>query len=167
MKKRRDSVRILFEILLLSEQGTSKTQAVHKANLNFRLIESYLTFLKSHDYLVNDSTGRGQLKLTQKGNHLLALLSDLEKELTGFRDVTCRDEQDTSQDRTVSIVREVSKLKSPKSQRFMQTLNMEMYSELHHIARNMGTSVQELSRAVIIPDWLRERTETQGVVATS
>src|SRR5207302_2371034 len=132
LKKRRDSVRILFEILLLSEHGISKTQAVHKANLNFRLIDNYLFFLKSHDYLANDLTSRGQLKLTQKGNRLLALLSDLERELTGFWDVACRVEHDTSQDRTLPIVREVSKLKPPKSQRFMQTLNTETYSELHH-----------------------------------
>jgi len=167
LKKRRDSVRILFEILLLSELGISKTQAVHKANLNFGLIENYLSFLKSHDYLVGDSIRRGQLKLTQKRNHLLGLLSDLEKELTGFRDMTCRDEQAISHDRTIPVEQEVSRLKSNKSPRFMQTLNMETYSELDHIARNMGTSVQELSRAVIIPDWLKERAATQGVVATS
>jgi len=37
----------------------------------------------------------------------------------------------------------------------MQTLGQEIYAELSRIAERKGISVQELIRAVIIPDWMR------------
>lgn len=38
----------------------------------------------------------------------------------------------------------------------MQTLDEEIYNQLQEIANNRGITIQELIRAVIIPDWLRE-----------
>ncbi len=38
--------------------------------------------------------------------------------------------------------------------KFMQTLNDSMYKELEKVAKQRGISVQELIRAVILPDWL-------------
>ena len=40
--------------------------------------------------------------------------------------------------------------------KFMQTLDQEIYSRLQEIAKSRGITVQELIRAVIIPDWLKE-----------
>lgn len=43
-----------------------------------------------------------------------------------------------------------------KSQKFMQTLDLDIYSKLKRIAEQRGATVQELVRAVIIPEWLEE-----------
>jgi len=37
----------------------------------------------------------------------------------------------------------------------MQTLSQNIYAELDRIAHQKGIKVQELIRAVIIPDWIR------------
>lgn len=41
-----------------------------------------------------------------------------------------------------------------RKKKFMQSLSPEVYKELERIARHRGATVQELLRAVIIPDWL-------------
>ena len=38
--------------------------------------------------------------------------------------------------------------------KFMQSLDPEVYSELRKIAKDRGISMQELIRAVIVPDWM-------------
>lgn len=43
-----------------------------------------------------------------------------------------------------------------KLPKFMQTLDNDIYVKLAEIAKQRGISVQELIRAVIVPDWLRE-----------
>ena len=40
--------------------------------------------------------------------------------------------------------------------KFMQTLDDEIYAKLAEIAKQRGISVQELIRAVIVPDWLKQ-----------
>lgn len=39
----------------------------------------------------------------------------------------------------------------------MLTLDKEVYEMLKHVASKRGVSVQELLRAVIVPDWLVEK----------
>ena len=39
--------------------------------------------------------------------------------------------------------------------KYMQTLDYHVYSELKRLAKERGINVQELVRAVIIPDWMR------------
>jgi len=39
--------------------------------------------------------------------------------------------------------------------KFMQTLDEEIYSKLEEIAKQRGISVQELIRAVVVPEWLK------------
>jgi len=41
--------------------------------------------------------------------------------------------------------------------KFMQTLDDEIYNKLKEIAELRGISVQELIRAIIVPDWLKEK----------
>src|SRR5207245_4726487 len=98
-KRRRDSTRIIYEILLASKNGVSKTRAVYASNLNFRLIEDYLAFLLKMKYLERTRSGSShdELRLTDKGARLLGLLDQLEKEIKSFR--------------TFGIRPEVSKLK--------------------------------------------------------
>jgi hypothetical protein len=39
--------------------------------------------------------------------------------------------------------------------KYIQTLGQQIYTELNLIAKQKGISIQELIRAVIIPDWIR------------
>jgi len=41
--------------------------------------------------------------------------------------------------------------------KFMQTLNQEIFNKLSQMAKERGISIQELIRAVIIPEWLKDR----------
>lgn len=41
--------------------------------------------------------------------------------------------------------------------KFMQTLDQEILDKLTDLAKQRGIAIQELIRAVIIPEWLRER----------
>src|SRR5712664_1267424 len=86
-KRRRDSTRILYEILLSSKNGVSKTKAVHASNLNFRLIEDYLAFLLKMKYLQRtpNRSSHDELRLTDKGTRLLGILEQLEEEIKPFR----------------------------------------------------------------------------------
>ena len=43
--------------------------------------------------------------------------------------------------------------------RFMQTLDDRVYEKLKRIAEERGITIQELIRAVIIPEWLKLQTE--------
>ena len=40
--------------------------------------------------------------------------------------------------------------------KFMQTLSDQAYKELQKIAKSRGVTVQELIRAVVLPEWLRD-----------
>ena len=40
--------------------------------------------------------------------------------------------------------------------KFMQSLDPHVYSELRRIANDRGITMQELIRAVIVPDWMRK-----------
>ncbi len=39
--------------------------------------------------------------------------------------------------------------------KFMQSLNPDVYAELDRLAKERGISVQELVRAVVVPEWIR------------
>ena len=45
---------------------------------------------------------------------------------------------------------------SNKMPKFIQTLNNEIYRKLETIAKKRGITIQELIRAVIIPEWLKQ-----------
>jgi len=40
--------------------------------------------------------------------------------------------------------------------KFMQSLDAEIYGKLKEIADSRGITIQELIRAVIIPEWLKD-----------
>lgn len=41
--------------------------------------------------------------------------------------------------------------------KFMQSLNPGVYAELERLAKERGITVQELVRAVVVPEWMRTR----------
>ena len=43
--------------------------------------------------------------------------------------------------------------------KFMQSLDPQVYNELTRIAKVRGISMQELIRAVIVPDWMKKLEE--------
>jgi len=48
--------------------------------------------------------------------------------------------------------------------KFMQSLDPQVYAELRKIAKDRGITMQELIRAVIVPDWMKkdEGTNARG-----
>ena len=53
-----------------------------------------------------------------------------------------------------------------KTRKFMQTLDSKLYLELEKVARKRGITVQQLLRAVVVPEWFRnENTEKPGEVS--
>jgi len=80
---RRDATRVIYEILCLARRGASKTQLVYGANLNFRLAEGYIEFLRSKRLLFRNMNERqrGVYELTDRGERLLDLLARVEQEL--------------------------------------------------------------------------------------
>ena len=40
--------------------------------------------------------------------------------------------------------------------KFMQSLNPQVYAELRKVAKDRGITMQELIRAVIVPDWMKK-----------
>lgn len=43
--------------------------------------------------------------------------------------------------------------------KFMQTLDQDIYDKLQAIADKRGIKIQELIRAVVVPEWLKTRSE--------
>jgi len=48
--------------------------------------------------------------------------------------------------------------------KYIQTLRESIFTELTRIAQQKGISVQELIRAVIIPDWIRIQEKENSVI---
>ena len=47
--------------------------------------------------------------------------------------------------------------------KFMQSLDVEVYSRLETIAKDRSISIQELMRAVVVPEWLKSLNSTSIV----
>jgi predicted transcriptional regulator len=77
--KKRDSLDISADILRLSVHGAIKTRIVYGANLNFKIVESYLSRLMGLGFLERKD-GRRVYRTTEKG---LAFI-DRYEELTKF-----------------------------------------------------------------------------------
>ena len=48
-------------------------------------------------------------------------------------------------------------LKSSLQAKFMQSVHQGVYEQLERMAKERGISVQELVRAVVVPEWMRIR----------
>jgi len=81
--KRRDSTRVIFDILSLSKTGASKTRIVYGANLNFRLVDRYLSLLMTKGLVLasTDDAGLTSYVLSDRGERLLGFLSEVQREL--------------------------------------------------------------------------------------
>ena len=63
---RRGRFEIIGEILSLAKEGARKTSIVYRANLNFNVVNKYLTLL-AQEGLISPDEGSGELKTTEKG----------------------------------------------------------------------------------------------------
>ena len=160
---RRNAVGIIREILAVSVDGVSKTRAVNKTNLNFRLMEEYLGFLTSSGYLQRSQVILPvHFSLTTKGIGLLKILVGLEREIAGFRAPPAYQRKQTvfwGSGFPTGQSSQPQTLESPskgKSEQFTQSLNSETFARLIQITKERGTTLQELFRAVIVPEWLRK-----------
>ena len=82
---RRDATRVIFEILILSKSGPSKTHIIFKANLSFRLAEKYVHFLVEKKLLREEELrGPTHYFLTERGERFLRHLEEVEKQLADF-----------------------------------------------------------------------------------
>lgn len=54
-----------------------------------------------------------------------------------------------------SVVERVRELVM-RTRKFMQTLDSKLYLDLEKVARNRGITVQQLLRAVVVPEWFKQ-----------
>ena len=76
---KRERMEIIAEILCYCNQQKTKTDIMHKTNLNYAQLKKHLTFLTSSCLLVAD---RNKYVTTQKGYRFLDLFVQLKKILT-------------------------------------------------------------------------------------
>jgi len=74
--KRRDSLDISADILRIATQGAIKTRIVYGANLNFKIVEGYLSKLSSLGLLERGSD-RKEYRTTEKGLNFIRRYRDL------------------------------------------------------------------------------------------
>ena|SRR2546427_1791333 len=80
--------RVIFEILVLTNKGSSTSQIIRRANLNSRIAQRHLAFLSNRGLLTNQSeAGAKHYELTVRGKRVLGLLSEYERELGYHRPV--------------------------------------------------------------------------------
>jgi predicted transcriptional regulator len=85
LKPRRDATRIIFEILSICKGGASKTRIVYQVNLNSLLAAKYVALLLRRGLVFRsiDSDEALLFATTEKGERLLWVLAEAEKELGG------------------------------------------------------------------------------------
>ncbi|PXF53950.1 MAG: transcriptional regulator [Candidatus Methanophagaceae archaeon] len=75
-KERRDKFEIIADVLSIARKGARKTQIVYNANLNFKIVSEYLSFLEAKGFIGN--TGRNYTT-TEKGEKFLRIYKEMEE----------------------------------------------------------------------------------------
>lgn len=77
VKKRRDRLEVINEILDVAVNGVVKTRIMYRTNVNFRQFENYVdTLLEAGLVEVFDKNGRRVYRTTEKGKLLLSKLRE-------------------------------------------------------------------------------------------
>jgi len=79
--ERRNSLEIIAEILRLARKGARKTRIVYGANLNFKMLEEYLTRLESRGLVSSPRNNGGLITTTEKGREFLRQFQELSRQL--------------------------------------------------------------------------------------
>jgi len=69
--QRRSHVDIVAEILYIAKKGARKTRIVYGANLNFKLLNEYLSRLEKAGLISKGLDENGTIKTTEKGRKYL------------------------------------------------------------------------------------------------
>jgi len=86
--RRRDTTRLIYDILCIARRGSSKYGIISKANLRFSQAETYLSFLLDKGHLQSglDDNGVKRYMLTAKGETLRVSLAQIQEQLDGLND---------------------------------------------------------------------------------
>ena len=79
MRKRRNSLDIVADILKIAKNGAKKTHIVYGANLNFKLLEKYTEELESLGLVTIENENNRIIKTTEKGIRYLNHYQDLQE----------------------------------------------------------------------------------------
>jgi predicted transcriptional regulator len=83
VRKRRDRLLIIAEILAIAKDGSLKTQIMYRANLSFAQLNEYLNFLIKRELLkVNSDNKKTFYKTTSKGVKYLENYEEISNLLT-------------------------------------------------------------------------------------
>ena len=69
--RRRSSFEIVAEILRLARKGARRTRVVYGANLNFKMLDEYLTRLEETGLITLPQNGDQMIRTTEKGKEFL------------------------------------------------------------------------------------------------
>ena len=75
VKKKRNRLEIISEMLTLAENGSRKTNIMYKANLSYDLLVRYMALLRGNELL--ETPGEGIFFLTRKGRKFLKEFREL------------------------------------------------------------------------------------------
>lgn len=67
LSEKRNTVKIMVDILEIALKGAGKTEIVYKANLNFEQVRKYLDFLLGKGLMAVSSNKRKKYRTTEKG----------------------------------------------------------------------------------------------------
>ena len=82
MKGRRTQYEIFWEILIFCKTPRSYTSIIHKCNLNSKICQDYLDFLREKNYLVKNENGnKTSYETSENAQEFLLLFSKLYREL--------------------------------------------------------------------------------------
>ena len=74
LHEKRSDLRIIYDILTIARKGARKTKIVYGANLNFRVLEEYLVFLKHTELVAEDDSA---IKTTERGKRYMEAFTEL------------------------------------------------------------------------------------------
>ena len=74
LHEKRNDLRIIYDILTIAKKGARKTRIVYGANLNFRILDEYLAFLKHTELATVDN---GTVETTERGERYREAFTEL------------------------------------------------------------------------------------------
>jgi len=77
-KERRGKLEIIADVLSVAREGAKKTQIVYKANLNFKIVGEYLSYLAGKGLIEHTIK---EYTTTEKGEKFLRVYKEMQEQL--------------------------------------------------------------------------------------
>jgi predicted transcriptional regulator len=71
LRERRDTIKLVVDILEIAINGAKKTEIVYRANLNFKQVQKFLDFLIKKGLISVSSNKRKCYQTTEKGKEFI------------------------------------------------------------------------------------------------